>query len=103
MPTRWARVIQPLFQHQGAQIEIEYNPRRPSIWTIVRQVEALEYWVSVEPFNGAFTSQHVGEHVLLLYPHPFDPCRNKGEIAMTCLQHVHINSVGVEVAEDLST
>ncbi len=46
-------------------IEIEYNPR---------------HWVSVEPFrgqrdiiNGGFTSQRVGAHVLLIYPHPFDP------------------------------
>ncbi len=76
MPTTWARVIRTLFLPQGAQIEIEYNPHRPSIRTIVRQVEALGYWVSVEPFqgqrdiiNGGFTSQRVGAHVLLIYPH----------------------------------
>jgi len=50
--TTRARVIRPLFLPQGAQIEIEYNPHHPSIsiQTIVRQVEALGYWVSVEPF-----------------------------------------------------
>ena len=52
MPTTRARVIRPLFLPQGAQIEIEYNPRRPSIRTIVRQVDALGYWVSVKPFRG---------------------------------------------------
>ena len=52
MPTTRARVIRPLFLPQVAQIEIEYNPRRPSIQTIVRQVEALGYWVTVEPFQG---------------------------------------------------
>jgi len=31
MPTTRARVIRPLFLPQGAQIEIEYNPRRPSM------------------------------------------------------------------------
>jgi hypothetical protein len=108
MPTTWARVIRPLFLPQGAQIEIEYNPRRPSIRTIIRQVEALGYWVSVEPFqgqrdiiNGSFTSQRVGAHVLLMYQHPFDPSRNEEEIAMTHLQQVHINSVDVEVTKDL--
>ena len=45
-----ARFIRPLFLPPGAQIKIEYNPRRPSIWTIVRQVEALGYRVTVEPF-----------------------------------------------------
>ena len=110
MPTTRARVIRPLFLPQGAQIEIEYNPRRPSIRTIVRQVEALGYWVSVEPFqgqrdiiNGGFTSQRVGAHVLLIYPHPFDPCRNKEEIAMTRLQQVHIDSVDVEDMKIFST
>ncbi len=97
MATTRARVIQTLFLPQGAQIEIEYNPRRPSIWTIVRQVKALGYLVSVEPFrdqpdiiNGGFTSQRVGEHFLLIYPLPFDPRRNEEEIAMTHLQQVHI-------------
>jgi len=108
MPTTRARVIQPLFLPRGAQIEIEYNPRWPSIRTIVRQVEALGYWVSVESFwgqrdiiNGGFTSQRVGTHVLFIYPPPFDPRRNKEEIAMERLQQVHIESVQVEVAEDL--
>ncbi len=108
MPTTQARVIQTLSLPQGAQIEIEYNPRRPSIRTIVRQVEALGYWVSVEPFrdqldiiNGGFTSQRVGAHVLLIYPLPFDSRWNEEEIAMTRLQQVHIVSVDVEVTEDL--
>ncbi len=80
MPMTRARVIQPLFLPRGAQIEIEYNPRQPNIRTIVHQVEALGYWVSVKPFrgqqdiiNGGFTSQRVGAHVLLIYPPPFDP------------------------------
>jgi hypothetical protein len=103
------RVLQTLSLPQGAQIEIEYNLRRPSIRTIVRQVEALGYWVIVEPFqnqpdiiNGGFTSQRVGAHVLrITYPHPFDPRRNEEEIAMTRLQQVRIDSVDVEVTEDL--
>ena len=97
-----------LFLPRGAQIEIEYNPRRPSIRTIVRQVEALRYWVSVEPFrgqqdiiNGGFTPQHVGAHVLRIYPHQFDPQWNEEEIATERLQQVHIDSVDVEVTEDL--
>ncbi len=103
------RVIRTLSLPQGAQIEIEYNPRWPSIRTIVRQVEALGYRVIVERFrnqpdiiNGGFTSQRVGAHVLrITYPHPFDPCRNEEEIAMTRLQQVRIVSVDVEVTEDL--
>jgi hypothetical protein len=108
MPATWARVIRPLFLPRGAQIEIEYNPHRPSIWTIVRQVETLGYWVSVRPYqdqrdiiNGGFTSQRVGAHVLLIYSPLFDPQRNEEEIAMECLQQVHINSVDVEVTKDL--
>jgi len=71
-------------------------------------VEALGYWVSVEPFqgqrdiiNGGFTSQRVGAHVLIIYPPPLDPQWNKEEIAMKRLQQVHIDSVDVEVTEDL--
>jgi hypothetical protein len=72
-------------------------------------VEALGYQVIVEPFqnqpdiiNGSFTSQRVDAHVLrITYLHLFDPRRNKEEIAMTCLQQVHIISVDVEVTEDL--
>ena len=73
----------------GAQIEIEYNPHRPSMRTIVRQVETLGYWVIVRPYEGqreiinrGFTSQHVGAHVLLIYPHPVGLQWNKEEIAM---------------------
>jgi hypothetical protein len=103
------RVIRTLSLPQGAQIEIEYNPRCPSIRTIVCQVEARGYRVIVEPFqnqpdiiNGGFTSQRVGVHVLLItYIYPFDPRRNEEEIAMTRLQQVHLVSVDVEVTEDL--
>ncbi len=70
------RVLRTLSLPQGAQIEIEYNPHRPSIRTIVRQVEALGYRVIVEPFrnqpdiiNGGFTSQRVGAHVLRISIH----------------------------------
>jgi len=83
-----ARVIRPLFLPRGAQIKIEYNPRRPSIQTIVRQVEALGYRATVEPFRGqreiincGFTSQRVGAHLLLIYPPPLDPQWNEEEIA----------------------
>ena len=76
------RIIWPLFLPWGAQIEIEYNPRQSSIRTIVRQVETLGYWVSVRPYQGqqeiinqGFTSQ--------------------------CIGQVHIDSVDVEVTEDL--
>jgi len=71
-------------------------------------VETLGYWVSVRPYqdqrdiiNGGFTSQRVGAHVLLIYSPLFDPQRNEEEIAMECLQQVHINSVDVEVTKDL--
>ncbi len=64
--------------------------------------------VSVEPFqgqqdiiNGGFTSQRVGTHVLCIYPHQFDPRRNKEEIAMERLQQVHIDSVDVKITKDL--
>ncbi len=54
LPTRMHRTrrTQTLLLPRGAQIEIEYNPRRPSIRTIVRQVEALGYTVLVRPFQG---------------------------------------------------
>ncbi len=51
--------------------------------------------------NGGFTSQRVCAHVLLIYPPPFDPQWNEEEIAMERLQQVHIDSVDVEVTEDL--
>ena len=103
------RVIRTLSLPQGAQIEIEYNPRRPSIRTIVRQVEALGYQVIEEPFrnqpdiiNGGFTSQRVGAHVLrITSPHRIDPRRNEEEIAMTRHQQVRIDSVDVEVTKNL--
>jgi hypothetical protein len=82
------RCTQTLLLPWGAQIEIEYNPRRPSIRTIVRQVEALGYTVLVRPFRGrreensqGFTSQRVGAHLLPVYPPPFDHQRNEEEIA----------------------
>ena len=46
-------------------------------------------------------SQRVGAHLLLIYPPPFDPQRNEEEIAWERLQQVHIDSVEVEVTEDL--
>ena len=103
------RVIRTLSLPHGAQIEIEYNPRRPSIRTIVRQVEALGYRVIVEPFrnqpdiiNGGFTSQRVGAHVLrITSPHPIDPLPNEEEIAISRNQQVRIESVDVEVTQDL--
>ena len=103
------RVKRTLSLPHGAQIEIEYNPCRPSIRTIVRQVEALGYQVIEEPFrnqpdiiNGGFTSQRIGAHVLRISsPHPIDPLPNEEEIAMTRLQQVRIVSVDVEVTEDL--
>jgi hypothetical protein len=108
MPTTWARVIRPLFLPRGGQIEIEYNPRQPSIRTIVRQMETLGYWVSVRPYQGqrdiineGFKSQRVDAHVLLIYPPPFDLQRNEEEFAMERLQLVHIDSVDMEVTEDL--
>jgi len=71
-------------------------------------VETLGYWVSVRPYQGqreiinrGFASQRVGAHVLLIYPPPFDPQQNEEEIVMECLQQVHIDSVDVEVTEDL--
>ncbi len=82
------RRTQTLLLPRGAQIEIEYNPRWPSIRTIVRQVEALGYTVLVRLFQGrreensqGFTSQRVGAFLLLIYPPPFDHQRNKEEIA----------------------
>jgi hypothetical protein len=102
------RRTQTLLLPHGAQIEIEYNPRRPSIRTIVRQVEALGYTVLVRPFQGrqeensqGFTSQHVGAHLLLIYPLPFDRQRNEEEIAREQNDQVHIKSVEVEIRDDL--
>ncbi len=93
---------------RGAQIEIEYNPRRPSIRTIVRQVKALEYTVLVRPFWGrweensqGFKSQRVGAHLLLIYPPLFDNQRNEEEIAREQNDQVHIESVKVEITDDL--
>ena len=39
--------------------------------------------------------------MILIYPPPFDPQWNEEEIAMERLQQVHIDSVDVEVTEDL--
>ncbi len=102
------RRTQTLLPPRGAQIEIEYNPRRPSIRTIVRQVEALGYTVLVRPFRGrqeeisqGFTSQRVGAHLLLIYPPSFNHQRNEEEIAREQNNQVHIESVEVEITEDL--
>ncbi len=54
IPTRMHRIrrTQTLLLPRGTQIKIEYNLRRPSIRTIVCQVEALGYTVLVRPFQG---------------------------------------------------
>ncbi len=102
------RRTQTLLLPRGAQIEIEYNPLRPSIRTIVRQVEALGYTVFVRPFWGrreensqGFTSQRVGAHLLLIYPPPFDRQQNEEEIARERNDQVYIKSVEVEITDDL--
>ena len=89
------RCTRTLLLPRGKQIEIEYNLRRPSTQTIVRQVEALGYTVLVRPAQyqhfwqdintHGFTSQHIGVHILLIYPPLFDPQ----------------DSVEVEITEDL--
>ncbi len=93
---------------RGAQIKIEYNSCRPSIRTIVHQVEALGYTVLVRPFQGrreensqGFTSQCVGANLLLIYPPPFDHQRNEEEIAREQNDQVYIKSVEVEITDDL--
>ena len=106
-----ARHTRTILLPRGAQIEVEYNPRRPSIQTIVRQVEALGYWVVVrprhhQPFyrdinNHSFTSQRVGTHLLFIYPPPFDPQQNETEIAREQNLQVNIESIEVEITEDL--
>ncbi len=104
------RRTQTLLLARGAQIDIEYSLRRPSIRTIARQVEALVYTVLVRPFWGrqeensqGFTSQWVGAHLLLIYPPPFDHQRNEEEIAREQNDQVHIESVDVdvEITDDL--
>jgi hypothetical protein len=71
-------------------------------------VEALGYWVSVRRFRGrseiinhGFTSQRIGTHLLIIYPPPFDPQRNEEEIARERNQQVNIESVEVEITQDL--
>jgi len=112
MPSTRPRVARTLFLPRDAQIEIEYNPRWPSIRTIVRQVEALGYWVIPrwlpvghpwrEVTNYGFTYQHVGSYILLIYPPPFDPQRNEDVIAGEQFWQVNCDSVEVEVTKDLS-
>ncbi len=110
IPTRMHRTrhTQTLLLPRGAQIKIEYNLRRPSIRTIVRQVEALGYTVLVRPFWGrqevnsqGFTSQCLGAHLLLIYPPPFNHQRNEEEFAREQNDQVHIESVEVEITDDL--
>jgi hypothetical protein len=106
-----ARITRTLFLPRGAQIEIEYNPRRPSIRTIVRQVEALGYRVVVRPRNyqsvytdinnQGLTSHRLGSHLVLIYPPPFDPQGNEEEIARERNQQIIIESINVEVTADL--
>ena len=106
-----ARRTRTLLLPRGAQIEIEYNPRRPSIRTIVRQVEALGYRVVVRPWNHqpfyrdinnqGLTSHRLGSYLVLIYPPPFDPQRNEEEIARERNQQIIIESINVEVTADL--
>jgi hypothetical protein len=102
------RRTQMLWLSRVAQIEIEYNPRQPSIWTIVRQVEALGYTVLVRPFQGrqeensqGFMSQRIGAHLLLIYPPLFNLQCNEEEIAREWNDQVHIKSVEVEITDHL--
>jgi hypothetical protein len=62
IPTRMHRTrgTQTLLLPREAQIKIEYNPHRPSIRTIVRQVEALRYTVLVRPFWGRQEENYQG-------------------------------------------
>ena len=63
---------------RGAQIEIEYNLRMPSMRAIVRQVRSLGYKVIVRPYQGKYWQdrntfgstpyQGVGSHTLNIYP-----------------------------------
>jgi len=46
-------------------------------------------------------SQRIGTHLLIIYPPPFDPQWNEEEIARERNQQVHIESVEVEITEDL--
>ena len=110
MPNTWLRVTQTLFLPRDAQIEIEYNPRRPSIRTIVHQVEALVYWVIARPVhdqpwqdmnNYSFTYQRVGSQILIIYPPQFDPQWSNEVIAGEQFQQVNCDSVEVEVTLDL--
>ena len=48
-----------------------------------------------------FTSQRVGPYLLLIYPPPFDPQQNEEEIARERSQQVRIDSVEVEITDDL--
>jgi hypothetical protein len=106
-----ARRTRTLLLPRGAQIEVEYNPRRPSIRTIVSQVEALGYRVVVRPGNHqpfyqdinnqGFTSHRLGSYLLLIYPPPFDPQRNEEEIARERNQQIIVQSIEVEITEDL--
>ncbi len=71
-------------------------------------MEALGYTVLVRPFQGrreensqGFTSQRVGAHLLLIYPPPFDHQQNEEEIAREQNDQVHIESVEVEITDDL--
>ncbi len=62
----------------------------------------------MRPFRGrqeentqSFTSQRVGAHLLLIYPPPFDHQRNEEEITREQNDQVHIESVEVEITDDL--
>ncbi len=46
-------------------------------------------------------SQHIGAHLLLIYPPPFDHQWNEEEIARERNDQVYIKSVEVEITDDL--
>jgi hypothetical protein len=111
MPGTRARRTRTLLLPRGAQIEVEYNPRRPSIRTIVRQVEALGYRVIVRPRNHqpyhrdinnqGLTTHCLGSHLFFIYPPPFDPQRKEEEIARERNQQIIVHSIEVEITADL--
>ncbi len=54
-----------------------------------------------EEISQGFTSQRVGAHLLLIYPPSFDHQWNEEEIAREQNNQVHIESVEVEITENL--
>ena len=74
-------------------------------------MEALGYLVVVRPRhhqhfyrdinNQSFTSHRLGAHLLLIYPPPFNPQQKEVEIAREQNLQVNIESIEVEITEDL--